>query len=39
MFTLSGVLFLVQAIRLGDWMTGAGAIAWLIGVALFLIDG
>jgi hypothetical protein len=38
MFTISGLFFLVQAIRLGDWMTAAGAVAWLIGVGFFLSD-
>lgn len=39
MFGLSGLLFLVPAVRAGDiWSFGA-AITWLIGVGLFLWDG
>ena len=39
MFALSGVFFLVPAIQNRDvWSLGA-AITWLIGVALFLLDG
>lgn len=39
MFALSGLFFLVPAIRSADvWSLGA-AITWLIGVGLFLIDG
>ncbi len=38
MFALSGLFFLVPAIRSGDvWALGA-AITWLIGVGLFLLD-
>lgn len=36
MFTLSGVLFLIVAVRSRDWITGAGVVAWLLGCGVFL---
>lgn len=38
MFTLSGVFFLVSAARAGDWVSGAGSVVWLVGVAFFLLE-
>jgi hypothetical protein len=37
LFSVSGVLFLVAAIRAGDPLLLWGSITWLLGVALFLI--
>jgi hypothetical protein len=37
MFFLSGVLFLISAIRAADWFVVGGSVVWLIGVALFLM--
>lgn len=37
MFTLSGVFFLIVAIQNGDWLTGAGAVVWMLGCLAFLI--
>ena len=37
MFTLSGVFFLIVAIQNGDWMSGAGAVVWMMGCLAFLI--
>jgi hypothetical protein len=37
MFTLSGVFFLIVAIQNGDWLTGAGAVVWMLGCLAFLL--
>lgn len=37
LFSFSGVLFLVAALRDGDALLLWGSITWLLGVALFLI--
>ena len=37
LFSVSGVLFLIAAIRAGDALLLWGSITWLLGVALFLI--
>ena len=37
LFSVSGVLFLVAALRVGDALLLWGSITWLLGVALFLI--
>lgn len=39
MFMLSGVLFLIVAVRARDWLTTAAAIVWLIGCVAFLAEG
>jgi len=39
MFALSGLFFLVPAIRNADFWSLGAAITWLIGVGLFLLDG
>lgn len=36
MFAISGLFFLVGALRDGDAMTLGAAITWLVGVAMFL---
>jgi len=36
LFTVSGVMFLVAALRAGDALLLWGSITWLVGVAAFL---
>lgn len=36
LFAVSGVLFLVPAMRAGDRWTATGCIIWLVAVAIFL---
>lgn len=36
LFTVSGIVFLVAALRDGDMLLVWGSIAWLVGVAFFL---
>jgi len=38
LFFLSGVAFLVGALRAGDWWTTWGSAVWLAGVVFFLLD-
>ncbi|MCP3976472.1 MAG: hypothetical protein GY720_18450 [bacterium] len=35
-FALSGVFFLISAIRVGDAWAAIGSIVWLIGIGFFL---
>ncbi|HEX9854893.1 MAG TPA: hypothetical protein VGC47_06240 [Acidimicrobiia bacterium] len=35
-FALSGVLYLVSALRSKDWWSGAGAVVWIFGVGAFV---
>ncbi len=37
LFTGSGVLFLISALRAGDPLLLWGSITWLVGVAAFLV--
>lgn len=36
MFMLSGVFFLIVAVRARDWLTTAAAVVWLLGCLAFL---
>ena len=37
LFSVSGLLFLVAALRAGDALLLWGSITWLVGVAFFLV--
>ena len=37
LFMASGVIFFVQGVRAGDWLTVAGAVAWMVGVVFFVV--
>ena len=37
LFAVSGVFFLIVAVRDGDGLVLASAVAWLLGVAAFLL--
>lgn len=39
MFAISGLFFLVPAIRNADFWSIGAAVTWLIGVVCFLLDG
>ena len=39
LFAVSGVLFLIAALRAGDTLLVWGSVTWLVGVAAFLTGG